>query len=264
MLTDWRKQLGLPQLPVMAVELSAYCNEHDSSTYLTWCDQTKSALGNTTDAFLPAMRLAQAAAEHSLDGVRVVSAQDLGSIHPCEGSIHSDKKAALGDRLATATRAALDADCGAVWAGPTATGASMTADGGATVSFSVPAGGGVLHIDAGASCPSSVLPVYCTGGGFELQVGGAWVPAMAAASTASTVTVKPFAATRDSAPATRVRYAFADWPVSILRNTVGGLPARIFDLPTSSVPCSILGAAGNPCVAARTTAPRRTTATGTE
>ena len=33
-----------------------------------------------------------------------------------------------------------------------------------------------------------------------------------------------------AAKAERVRYAFADWPLAMVRNRVGGLPARLFDL----------------------------------
>lgn len=62
MISAWRKALSLPDLPFLVVELSAYCNEHDQSTYHTWCDQNTTAL-NSTDYHLPAMRMAQAKAE---------------------------------------------------------------------------------------------------------------------------------------------------------------------------------------------------------
>ena len=33
----------------------------------------------------------------------------------------------------------------------------------------------------------------------------------------------------------RVRYAYADWPVCSLRNSVGGLPARLFEMAVVAV-----------------------------
>ena len=62
MLADLRTAFELPKLPVVVVELAAYCNERDFATYHTWCDETTSVL-NRTDYHLPAMRVAQASAE---------------------------------------------------------------------------------------------------------------------------------------------------------------------------------------------------------
>jgi hypothetical protein len=66
MLADLRKELQLPKLPIVVVELAAYCNERDFATYHTWCDETTSVL-NSTDYHLPAMRIAQASAEQLAD-----------------------------------------------------------------------------------------------------------------------------------------------------------------------------------------------------
>lgn len=77
MLKDWRKQLKLPELPVLVVELSAFCNEYDDHTFLTHCDQKKSRL-STPNTHLPALRLAQSSAEEQLENVYMFSAQDLG------------------------------------------------------------------------------------------------------------------------------------------------------------------------------------------
>ena len=123
MLRDLRKALELPKLPIMAVELAAYCNDHDFSTYHTWCDEPKSVL-NGTDYHLPALRLAQASAEE-LSDVYMIANLDLGSLHAPHGSIHSVPKDKLGARVALAVRASA-VGVGAnsttvVWAGPTAT-----------------------------------------------------------------------------------------------------------------------------------------------
>ena len=66
MLAHLRKELELPKLPIVVVELAAYCNERDFATYHTWCDETASIL-NSTDYHLPAMRMAQASAEQLTD-----------------------------------------------------------------------------------------------------------------------------------------------------------------------------------------------------
>jgi hypothetical protein len=124
MLRDLRKVMELPKLPIMAVELAAYCNDHDFSTYHTWCDEPKSVL-TSTEYHLPALRLAQASAE-DLSDVYMIANLDLGSLHAPHGSIHSVPKDKLGARLALAIRASASTDSAVVWAGPTAT--SVEAD----------------------------------------------------------------------------------------------------------------------------------------
>lgn len=76
MLAHLRKELEVPKLPIVVVELAAYCNERDFATYHTWCDETKSIL-NSTDFHLPAMRIAQASAEQLSDVYLSCSSQTL-------------------------------------------------------------------------------------------------------------------------------------------------------------------------------------------
>ena len=44
MISDWREELQAPDLPVFVVELSGFCNEYDTHTFLTHCDQKRSHL----------------------------------------------------------------------------------------------------------------------------------------------------------------------------------------------------------------------------
>ena len=88
-------------LVLVLVELAAYCNEHGASTFRTCCDQPTSFL-NATDGNLPEMRLAQAKAVSGEPLNFLVSAADLGSVHPDQGSIHPARKPELGARLALA------------------------------------------------------------------------------------------------------------------------------------------------------------------
>ena len=90
MLKDWRIALKQPAVPFLLVELAAYCNEHGASTLYTWCDQQTSFI-NKTDENLPAMRISQTSAAR-LPLVFIVSAADLGSVHPEHGSIHPARK----------------------------------------------------------------------------------------------------------------------------------------------------------------------------
>lgn len=244
MVADWRLQLGQPSLPFLLVELSAYCNEHDERTFHTWCDQ-KTAVIKQVDYHLPSMRVAQASAE-VLAHTAMVTAMDLGSLHPHDGSIHSAKKVELGRRLSLAAAATVyagvkDGDSGVVWQAPKpvsakAQNSTITANTTVateiTIQFTVVEGAGGLVLNSSAACPAVILPVFCTGGGFEVLPAGnnatsGWAP-VASVSTdgASTVVL-----TLDTVVSIqRVRYAYADWPVCSLRNSVGGLPARVFDI----------------------------------
>jgi hypothetical protein len=74
-------------LPVVVVELAAYCNEDDQQTYPTWCDTNSTKL-ESPDFHLPAMRVAQAAAL-KVPGAYLESAMDLGSIHPANDDRYS-------------------------------------------------------------------------------------------------------------------------------------------------------------------------------
>ena len=231
MLKGWRKALRLPTVPIIAVELAGYCNEDDSRTYHTWCDETHSKL-HTADQHLPAMRLAQAKAE-TLPSVFVVTAMDLGSIHSPHGSIHPVPKIPLGERIATAMRAAAAPSVGLVWAGPTATRAAL--DGAAVnITFSTLPGAGGIAVDPRMVCPGPILPVFCTGAGFELRSNGAWSAGLISNYGHDYVVVAEAAVGGDAAAVDAVRYAFADWPVPAVRNRIGGLPARPFELAVTA------------------------------
>ena len=227
MLRDLRKVMELPKLPIMAVELAAYCNDHDFSTYHTWCDEPKSVL-TSTEYHLPALRLAQASAE-DLSDVYMIANLDLGSLHAPHGSIHSVPKDKLGARLALAIRASASTDSAVVWAGPTATSVEAEATSGKLiVRFNVSAGAGGLVLSGSESCPPTIMRIFCTGAGFEARGSdGKWAPVKSATADADqkSIVLEPAVA-----KAERVRYAFADWPLAMVRNRVGGLPARLFDL----------------------------------
>ena len=95
-----------------------------------------------------------------------------------------------------------------------------------------------VDFDDKAHCPTDsagaplILPVYCnsshTGAGFELELSDGWGPAESARAGAAANTV----VVSGASAATRIRYAYSDWPVSAVRNSDGSaLPARVFDLP---------------------------------
>ena len=301
MLKDWRKQLELPEMPVLVVELSAFCNEYDDHTFLTHCDQRTTRLAEP-NTHLPALRLAQSSAQQQLDNVLTISGQDLGALHPTLGSIHSSAKVELGVRLArgilaTAVYASDDGHGnGVVWEGPKPLsaklenvstcsrlkrssvgagahnsstsnrghGAGAGAGAGAAVlevapcvrvTFGTMVGSGDMVLNHNASCPMDgtgarvLLPFYCNssetdghqGAGFELYDGTTrgWSKAVratrvdAAAEEGSdrAAVVLEFSLSGAAVP-TRVRYAYADWPVSAVTNGAEGfrLPARIFDI----------------------------------
>ena len=233
MLKGWRETLRLPSVPIIAVELAGYCNEDDSQTYHTWCDETHSKL-NTTDRHLPAMRLAQARAE-TVPNVFVVTAMDLGSIHSPHGSIHPVPKVPLGERIATAMRAAAaPVSAGIVWAGPTATRAAALDGTAVNITFSTLAEAGGIVVDPKMRCPGPILPVFCTGTGFELRSNGAWSAGYISNYGHDHVVVKGAAVSGGVVAADAVRYAFVDWPVPVVRNRVGRLPARPFQLAVTA------------------------------
>jgi hypothetical protein len=116
-----------------------------------------------------------------------------------------------------------------------------------TVSFSLQQGVSGMSLNTSADCPSVVLNVYCRRAqtlGFEVlapAVAGAsgtspadsaWqAPTSVALSEDKRSVVVTLAAGQ---VASRVRYAYSDWPVVSLRNAEGGLPARLFDMPVMS------------------------------
>ena len=127
------------------------------------------------------------------------------------------------------------------------------------VSFSTLAGSGGLVLEAGVDCPSDpatgtpvLLPLYCNGSeigsgaaGFEVKVFGPpavaglpgggpseWRPARRVQLSSSLPGSIVVSAGVGCGLPTRVRYAFADWPVVSVRNGPAGhrIPARIFDI----------------------------------
>jgi hypothetical protein len=244
---DWRIQFDQPTLPFMVVELSAYCNDMDQKTHHAFCNEQHSPL-KAPDYHLPNMRMAQKSGE-TVKGVGVISAMDLGSLHPSHGSIHSDNKVPLGYRIALGIKNAVYSSPkeSVVWEGPTVVKASASDGGGSgargnmvVVTFETKSVDR-LSLNSTAACPAVMLPVYCTGGGFELLIGGKWTAAesikLGADQLSVLVAVPPSAVVPASdgggwGGATRIRYAYADWPVINVRNNDNdGLPARLFDIP---------------------------------
>lgn len=179
------------------------------------------------------MRIAQASAE-KLPGVYVVTAMDLGSLHPRDGSIHSDKKVELGHRVALVAAVAVYNQTRVVWSGPRVSQATVDRNN-IAVSFEVQPGAGGLALNASAACPPVILPVFCTGAGFEtLDVQGNWSRATGAKQDFSNPLIVLVTPTTPVTTVQRIRYAYADWPVASVRNSAGDqLPARIFDIPVS-------------------------------
>jgi hypothetical protein len=261
------------EVPFFVVELSAYCNEHDQQTFRTFCDANTSAL-TAPDMHLPAMRIAQAAVLVEPDTYMesAMDLGSLHPL-PYE-SIHPTNKAEIARRAALGLRRALLGDPYVVYRGPVPTSATEAATdpstnrtGGhrrkhknamvdsravasiVTVQFSSQPGSGGLSLDASAACPAVVLDVYCRRTqllGFEVQgQDGTWSPPV----TVSLVTDGHGGGLQGGAAgaamaavalgvaqpgAQRVRYAYSDWPVVSLRNRVGGLPARAFDVAVVS------------------------------
>ena len=99
------------------------------------------------------------------------------------------------------------------------------------VRFAVSDGAGGLVLGSNESCPATMLKYYCTGEGFEVQRSdGLWESIISATLG---MDGKSIILTIPAKPVERVRYAYADWPVVMVRNRVGGLPARIFDIPVA-------------------------------
>lgn len=153
---------------------------------------------------------------------------DLGSLHAPHGSIHSVPKDALGERVALAIRASAG-ESSAVWSGPKATSAERMDNTHILVRFAVSDGAGGLSLGSNESCPATMLKYYCTGESFEVQGSdGLWEPIISATEGVDGRSIILAIAAK---PVERVRYAYADWPVATVRNRIGGLPARIFDMP---------------------------------
>lgn len=223
MIKDVRSKFNQTSLPFLVVEMPAYCNSEDFQTWHTWCTERHSKL-QKADQHLAEMRLAQLEAE-KLGGVYVVSTMDQGTLaHSLGGTIHSMRKCDLGKRLSLAARAGIYNDSQAVWSGPALHKAWRPHPGWVGLCFNVP-GGGALLLDSSKQCPVAVLPVYCTGAGFEVKVNGVWMPPFSATVNGSAVMLEVPAA----GVAERVRYAWADWPVTALTSEAGQ-PARTFNV----------------------------------
>jgi len=224
MILDWRVKFEQGNLPFVVVELPAYCNERDWATFHTFCDQPQSILSDR-EYHLPAMRIAQAAAE-KLPQVYMVTTMDLGSMHPMGGSIHSDRKEELGKRVALAAQAAVYNDSSVIWQAPRASRASMDGSHSIRVEFELREVERLM-LNTSMQCPPQILGIYCTGAGFEVRCPSGWVPARSAALVGASVIIT---ANTNATAIDRVRYAYADWPVCSLQSVESGLPARIFDL----------------------------------
>ena len=85
-------------LPFFIVELAAYCNQNDESTFMVFCDSNTTTLA-AADYHLPEMRIAQAAVLANDSAAYLASAMDLGALHPLPyASIHPTNKQALAQR----------------------------------------------------------------------------------------------------------------------------------------------------------------------
>ena len=106
MIHAWRERLptqpiGIRKkgnLPFFVVELAAYCNQDDESTFMVFCDSNTTTLA-AEDYHLPEMRMAQAAVLGKDTAAYVTSAMDLGALHPLPyASIHPTNKQELAQR----------------------------------------------------------------------------------------------------------------------------------------------------------------------
>ena len=186
---------------------------------------------------------------------------DLGAIHPSDGSIHSSAKRELGRRIALSWLAGKENDApqlssaagGGVYSGPHSPTAAHKGASEVVVSWQTQAGAGGIAVDASASCSSvgqgqKILPVYCTEASFEVQLpivsptGGEWVAAEVKSWSKIPATVTLAVPGSKRKKPTRVRYAYSDWPVTMVRNAQidersgceTALPARVFDVAVNS------------------------------
>ena len=108
MVRAWRERLpkqpvgigasGNRGLPFFIVELAAYCNQNDESTFMVFCDSNTTTL-TAEDYHLPEMRIAQAAVLAKDSASYLSSAMDLGALHPLPyASIHPTNKKGLAQR----------------------------------------------------------------------------------------------------------------------------------------------------------------------
>ena len=236
LIADWRKQLRLPSVPFVVVQLQPWC------TATKYCDDALPPAQRNMSAptALAEMRLSQAAAVAASSNAWLVTAMDLGSIHSQAGSCHSAQKPELGQRIAKTLRAAAyggaarDGQPATAWVSPTALSATRSgADGVVVVVFSNPSGAG-LALNSSMACPRGILPVFCRPAvGFEICIAsGECVPAAATLqANASSVLLKRAGRGLSAAlSATSVRYAYADWPLAVLRDAATALPALPFRL----------------------------------
>jgi hypothetical protein len=177
------------------------------------------------------MRLAQAAAAAAVPGVSFVTAMDLGSLHSQAGSCHSAQKPELGQRLARALKAAIY-DSTTVWESPTVQRVVRAGDS-IVLDFDAPGGKGLV-LDTSASCPAAIHPAFCRPGvGFEVcSVSKCALAESAALRNGSRVVLN--VGHGMAGTITSVRYAYADWPVVMLRDAVTDLPALPFAVNTST------------------------------
>jgi len=238
MIKEWRTSLEQLTLPFLVVESPVYCNELDFRTWHSWCSDRTSRL-KRPDEHLPEMRLAQNQAEQ-LPHVYLVSAMDQGNLEKAlGGSIHSVAKRDLGIRVSLAARTAVYGDEEVVWSGPRPRVAWKNDPSHVSICFDTGRGGGLV-LNESTRCPEAVLPVYCTGATFELEINGSWRTPVTSIICGTSVVLE--LAGHDALRVTRVRYAWADWPVNSLYSEAG-LPARLFNMPVGDDP----GVAVNNC-----------------
>lgn len=192
MMAEWRRQFAHADLPFAIVGLSAFGTPATAPGESGW--------GYIRDT---QRRVAEADGHAAL-----ANALDLGD--PFD--IHPGEKHEVGRRLARAM-AALAYRAPTPASGPRVTTASRAADGGVTVRFADVTGALLTRSAATAT-------------GFELCGEAAGSCRYATASVAAdTVTLAS-----DGRPATRVRYAWADYPVVNLADG-DGLPPGTFEVP---------------------------------
>ncbi len=175
MMAEWRAQFGVPDLAFAMVQLAGYGKPATQPGESSWAKLRE------------AQRQAAAADPHA----GMATAIDLGD--PFD--IHPGEKQELGRRLARVMRVLAYGEAGAS-SGPQRANATATADGGAAVTFAGVQG--ALQTRSGAQAL-----------GFELCGAAADSCRYAAARVEGGQVVL----TGDGKPASRVRYAWADYPV---------------------------------------------------
>ncbi|WP_375271071.1 sialate O-acetylesterase [Sphingomonas sp.] len=197
LIADWRRRFGTPDTGFAIVQLANYGAPAIQPGESGWADVRD------------AQRRVAAADAHA--GIAV--ALDLGD--PLD--IHPGEKHEVGQRLARVMRAAVYREPIAP-SGPAIAAARASADGGVTLHFTGVTG--ALHVRSAARAI-----------GFELCGAGVDTCRYAMGSVSGSEMTLP----GDGRPVTRVRYAWADAPVTNLADEAG-LPVGTFEVPVTSTP----------------------------